>query len=59
MEVAYSDGVRNSILEYIMQLQPINLANLKVAKTEYLVHVDREQIKNYEGKINGYKQRLI
>ena len=59
MEVAYSEGVRNSILEYIMQLQPINSANLKVAKTEYLIHVDREQIKNYEGKINGYKQRLI
>ena len=58
-EITYSEDVRNSIFEYIMQLQPIALANLKVAKTERLLQMDKERIKKYEGEIDGYKERLI
>ena len=58
-EKAYSEDVRNTIVEYVAQLQPIKLEELMVAKTTYVTQIDNEQIKKHEGEINGYKQRLI
>ena len=58
-EAEYSEDVRNSIFEYIVQLQPIRLNNLKVAKTERLLQIDNEEVRKHEGEIDGYKERLI
>ena len=58
-EISYSEDVRSSIIEYIVQLQPIKMDNLKVAKTEHLIQQDNAEIKIYEGQIDGYKERLI
>ena len=58
-EIACSKDVRSSILKYILQLQPTEMANLKVAKTERLLQMDNEEIRRCEGEIDGYKERLI
>ena len=58
-EIAYSEGVHDSIIEYIVQLKVIKLDNLKVAKTEKLLKMDSEQIQKYNGEIDTYKKTLI
>ena len=58
-EAEYSEDVRSSIFEYIVQLQPIRLNNLTVAKTERLLQIDNEEIRQHEGEIDGYTERLI
>ena len=49
---------RLEIIDYILSLEPIRMANLTVAKTEHLLAIDNEKIKEYEGAITGYKERL-
>uniref|UniRef100_A0A1X7U0P4 AIG1-type G domain-containing protein n=1 Tax=Amphimedon queenslandica TaxID=400682 RepID=A0A1X7U0P4_AMPQE len=54
-----SQNVRRAILDYIFQLQPINVTNLMVAKTDYIQQKDNEKLKELLGEIEGYKERLI
>ena len=55
-EVSYSKKARNSIIKYIMQLQPVCLNNLFIAKTSHLLQIDNERIRECKGKIDGYEK---
>ena len=35
------------------------MADMQVAKTEYLLEIDSKEIEKYVGQIHGYKERLI
>uniref|UniRef100_A0A1X7T0U1 AIG1-type G domain-containing protein n=1 Tax=Amphimedon queenslandica TaxID=400682 RepID=A0A1X7T0U1_AMPQE len=50
---------RAAILDYILQLQPIKVENLMVAKTDYVQQKDNEKYKELLGEIEGYNLGLI
>ena len=49
---------RKAILKKIAAQKPFSSKDLKVAKTQYLKSLDQERIKECEGEITGYNQRL-
>ena len=55
-EVSYSKKARDSIIKYIMQLQPVCLNNLFIAKTSHLLQIDKQRIHECKGRIDGYKR---
>lgn len=50
--------IRTSFLEYIHQLTPIAVKNIKVAKTAYIKAIDAGRVMELEGKINVHKEGL-
>uniref|UniRef100_A0A1X7TQK2 Uncharacterized protein n=1 Tax=Amphimedon queenslandica TaxID=400682 RepID=A0A1X7TQK2_AMPQE len=57
-EIHTSLAVRTTILEYIIQLLPIEVMNQMVAKTDYIKQKDIEKYKELQGEIIGYKEGL-
>ena len=49
---------RKAILDYIAELRPIPTADLVVAKTEHLKHIDDKECSKIHGEIGGYNKRL-
>ena len=58
-ELQGSKNVRENILSYIFSLDEVNVQNLEVAKTRALKEEDERMKTSFEGKVTGYKQRLI
>ena len=56
-EVSYSKKARNSIIKYIMQLQPVCLNDLFIAKTSHLLQIDKVRISECQGRIDGYVRK--
>ena len=57
-ERKFNMAEREAILSKIAAQTPFNSKDLKVAKTHYLKSLDQEKIKECEGEITGYNQRL-
>lgn len=57
-ERRFNLSVREAILAYIFSLEPISAGCLMVAKTAFLKEEDIQQIRELEGEITGYNQRL-
>lgn len=57
-EFETSKKIRNTILQYIFQLEPVKFTDQKVAKTSYLKELDNGRIRELEGQIQGYNTRL-
>ena len=58
-EREYSLKVRESVLDYILQLSDVRTANLRVEKTDYLKQLDAKEIGRLKGEITGYNKRLM
>jgi predicted GTPase len=52
-------SVRDAILQYIHQLQPVRIGAISVAKTAYIREEDDKYMNQLEGEVNGYNERLI
>ena len=50
--------MREALLQYIHCQEPIEVDNLRVAKTVHIKHQDNEAIRTLEGQIKGYKKKL-
>ena len=57
-EMETNNKIRSAILAYIKSLLPIELDDLKVAKTDYIKQKDAEEYKKLMGEIDGYNERL-
>ena len=55
----HSEGTRQAILDFIrVTMKPIQLSDLKVAKTDELKQIDDKKIEKVDGEIGGYNERL-
>uniref|UniRef100_A0A1X7UKH9 AIG1-type G domain-containing protein n=1 Tax=Amphimedon queenslandica TaxID=400682 RepID=A0A1X7UKH9_AMPQE len=57
-EMETSINERNAILQYILQLPPIEVKNQMVAKTDYIKQKDAEKYEKLQGEIIGYSEGL-
>lgn len=57
-EMNISKMTREAILSYITTLDAVEVKNLQVAKTKFLLEEDEKLECGYNGEINGYSKRL-
>lgn len=58
-EMKVSFEMRKSILSYIFNLEDVNMEGIRVAKTKAIEEDDVRKVKICEGKIDGYRQRMV
>ena len=57
-EIEASKNSRDAIISYIFSLRDVSILDLKIFKTRAILNADLEKKRYYEGKINGYNERL-